>query len=228
MSSGIFFDWWTPIKHLPDLLSGAATTMLFALITSVISLVFGAVLGYIRFQKKRGILYPIVTAYVEIIRNTPLLVQIYVLFFGLPQLGITLTNYQTGFIALALFGCAYTCEIYRGGIQSIDKGQWEAGQCIGLSQFWIFVKIIFPQTLRNVFPALINQFVTNIYATALLSAMDIREITSQTKYVASTTFRTFEMYTFAVIIYYIISTVSTNILRWVNIRYFPSVSSKGE
>lgn len=224
---GYFLDWWTPIRHIPDLIFGAALTVMFSVIVFLVEIVLGALFGYIRYRKKT-IFYPILTAYVEIIRNTPVLVQIYILYFGLPAFGIMLTNYQTAFIALILFGCAFTCEIYRGGIQSIDKGQWEAGECLGMSKIRIFIDIIFPQTLRNIFPSLINQYVSIMYVTSLLSAIDIREITGQAKLVAASTFRTFEMYTFALIFYYVISNISTYILRRINIKYFPSISSKGE
>ncbi len=222
-----YFDWWTPIDHIPDMLSAAGITIASSLVIFILEIVISAFLGYIRYNKTK-VLYGIVTAYVEIIRNTPVLIQIYILFFGLPQLGIMINQYTAGFIALLLYGCAYTCEIYRAGIQSIDKGQWEAGGCVGLSKLQVFVSIIFPQAVRNIFPALINQFVNVMYATALLSAIDVREITGVTKIISGSTFRTFEMYTFAMILYYILSNVTTFILRKINRKYFPSISVTGE
>lgn len=225
--NGFFLDWWTPIKYLPEMLQGAAITILFTIVVFAIEVIAGAFLGYIRYQKK-GILYPIVSVYVEIIRNTPLLVQLYLIFYGLPKLGLKLSSYQTGFIALTLFACAFGCEIYRGGIQSVDKGQWEAGACIGLTKRQTFVDIIFPQTLRNIFPSLINDCITMLYATSLLSVVNIREIMGTTQYIAGYTFRTLEMYIVSLIFYYVLASILAFILRKINIKYFPSISSKGE
>lgn len=223
-----FLDWGTPIRHIPDLLHGALVTIAITLLVFAVQFAAGAVFGYVRYRKKPRPLYRILTIYVEVMRNTPLLVQIFMIFFGLPQLGIFFSNYAAGILALVLNGCAYTCEIYRAGIRSVDRGQWEAGKCIGLSRARIFLDVISPQTLRNIFPALINQFVSTLYATTLLSALDVRELTQVTTITASNTFRTFEMYTFAVILFYILSNTSTFLLRKVNVRFFPSVSSKGE
>ena len=226
MSGGFFLDWWTPIRYLPELLKACGLSLLFMLNGFAVEIVFGAILGYIRYRKK-GILYPIVSAYVEIIRNTPLLVQLLVFYFGLPQLGIPTTPFQTAFIGLAVYGSAYGCEIYRGGIQSIDKGQWEAGACIGLSRLQVFKDIIFPQTLGTIFPTLTNECVYMLYATALLSAVSVEELMGKTKYVAGVTFRTLEMYVACLILYYLMASILAFIMRKINLKYFPSVSSTG-
>lgn len=223
-----FFDWSTPIEHIPDLLHGALITFLITLAVFAIQVVGGAFLGYLRYRKKPKIVYRIITVYVETIRNTPLLVQIFLIYFGLPQLKIYLNNYVAGILALSLCECAYACEIFRAGIQSIDKGQWEAGKCIGLTRTRIFLDIISPQAMRNIFPAMINQFVYTMYMTTLLSSLDVRELVDVTTIIATSTFRTFEMYTFAIVIFYMMSTASTFILRKINNRFFPSISSKGE
>lgn len=173
MSGGFFLDWWTPIKNFPVLLQACGLSLLFMIIGFAFELVLGAVFGYIRYTKK-GILYPVITVYVEIFRNTPLLVQLLLFYFGLPQLGISTTPFQTGAIGMICYGVAYGTEIYRGEIQSIDKGQWEAGKCLGLSKGRIFIDIIFPQTLRTIFPTLTNESVYMLYATSLLSAVSVR------------------------------------------------------
>lgn len=223
-----YFDWGTPLAHIPDLLRAAVITIAITLISFAIAAVLGALFGYIRYRKKPAVIYRILTVYIEIARNTPLLVQIFIIYYGLPQVGIFLNNYLAGIIAIAFNGSAYIAEIFRAGIQSIDQGQWEAGKCIGLARRHIFFDVILPQTLRNIFPALINQFVSTLYFTTLLSALDVREITDVTTIIATNTFRTFEMYTFAIILYYILSGLTTFALRKINVRFFPSVSSKGE
>lgn len=226
MSGGFFLDWWTPIRYMPDLLRACGISLLFMLFGFSIEIVLGAIFGYIRYQKK-GILYPIISVYVEIIRNTPLLVQLLVFYFGLPQLGIPTTSYQTAMIGLAVYGSAYGCEIYRGGIQSIDEGQWEAGACIGLSKRQIFMDIIFPQTLRTIFPTLINECVIMLYATSLLSVVSVGELMGKTKYIAGVTFRTLEMYIVSLVLYYLMASILAFVLRKINLKYFPSVSSTG-
>ncbi len=226
MSGGFFLDWWTPIKNLPVLIQACGLSLLFTLIGFGFEVVLGAVFGYIRYTK-RGILYPIITAFVEVIRNTPLLVQLLLFYFGLPQLGFPTTPFQTGFIGLTCYGVAYGTEIYRGGIQSIDKGQWEAGECLGLSKLRTFLDIIFPQTLRTIFPTLTNESVYMLYATSLLSAVSVEELMGKTKYIAGSTFRTLEMYVASLILYYLMASAIAYIMRRINLKYFPSVSSTG-
>lgn len=226
MSGGFFLDWWTPIKNFPVLLQACGLSLLFMIIGFAFELVLGAVFGYIRYTKK-GILYPVITVYVEIIRNTPLLVQLLLFYFGLPQLGISTTPFQTGAIGMICYGVAYGTEIYRGGIQSIDKGQWEAGKCLGLSKGRIFIDIIFPQTLRTIFPTLTNESVYMLYATSLLSAVSVEELMGKTKYIAGSTFRTLEMYVACLILYYLMASIIAFIMRKINLKYFPSVSSTG-
>ena len=200
----VFFDWSTPIRYFPQLLQGAGLTLVITIAEFFLSLFFGIVVGYIRYKKTNKILYPILTVYIEIMRNTPLLVQLFFLYYGLPQLGI------------------------YGGIASVPKGQWEAAQCIGLTKGKIFFHVILPQTIRNVGPSLINQFIIYMFGTSLLSALDIRELSRTTAMINGKTFRTFEIYTAALIIYYVLSLGCMYILRKINQKYFPSVSSKGE
>lgn len=226
MGGGFFLDWWTPIRNIPVLLQSCGLSLMFMLVGFGFEVVFGAIFGYIRYTQK-GPLYPIITAYVEIIRNTPLLVQLLLFYFGLPQLGIPTTPFQTGFIGLIVYGTAYGTEIYRGGIQSIDKGQWEAGEVLGMSKIRIFIDIIFPQTLRTVFPTLTNESVYMLYATALLSAVSVEELMGKTKYIAGSTFRTLEMYITCLILYYLMASLIAFVMRKINLKYFPSVSSVG-
>ena len=227
MVNGFLFDWRTPIENLPYVFSGLGVTLLMTVIVFTVSMILGAGLGYIRFRKK-GISYRAATVFVEIVRNVPLLCEIYIVYFGLPQIGIKLNNVQTAFVCLIFFTTSYLTEIFRGGIQSVSEGQWEASECVGLSQFETFVDVIFPQVLRIVFPAMINQFILTIYATSLFSAIGVMELTGETARVAGQTFRTFEMYTAALICYYLISFVTGKVLRVINIRFFPSLQESGE
>ena len=224
----VFFDWSTPIRYFPQLLQGAGLTLVITIAEFFLSLFFGIVVGYIRYKKTNKILYPILTVYIEIMRNTPLLVQLFFLYYGLPQLGIYLPSFAVVFFGLVVNATAFNAEIIRGGIASVPKGQWEAAQCIGLTKGKIFFHVILPQTIRNVGPSLINQFIIYMFGTSLLSALDIRELSRTTAMINGKTFRTFEIYTAALIIYYVLSLGCMYILRKINQKYFPSVSSKGE
>jgi His/Glu/Gln/Arg/opine family amino acid ABC transporter permease subunit len=221
----MFFDWWTPIDNLPILLKGALLSISLTILVFLISIIFGTLLGLLRFNRDNKITYGLATIYIEFIRNTPLLVQIFFIYFGLPQFNIYLPAMLSGIIGLSINNSAYIAEIIRSGIQSISKGQWEASKCLGLTKTQIFINVIYPQALRNIFPSLINQFVMILFGTSLLSVLDIRDLTQVSSILNSQTFRTFEIFSVAIIIYYCMTFVILRILRTINKKYFPSISS---
>lgn len=227
-SSGIYFDWLAPLDKMSEYAEAIRTTLLLAIICCVCATVFGIIFGYIRHTKKPGILYVIVTVYVEFIRNTPLLVQMFFLFYGLPVIGLVLQPFWAAVLALCICHTAYMTEIFRSGIQSVNKGQWEAAQCIGLSRIKAFVYIILPQTVRTVFPTLSNQYIATMLSTSLVAALNVNDITNVTQINAVSTFKVIEFYVFAVICYYIITLTLSAVLRFVNRKFFLSVSRKGE
>jgi polar amino acid transport system permease protein len=220
----MFFDWGTPFRHLDELLSGAGTTIWITTLTFLLSFVLGTTLAVARTNRNGKLFYTLSTLYVELIRNTPVLVQIFFIYFGLPQLGILLPPLMAGLIALTVNNSAYIAEIMRSGIQSIHKGQREAAASIGLTEFQVFRYVILPQALRNMFPSLINQFILILFGTSLLSILDVRELTQQASILNSQTFRTMEIFIFVTLMYYVISIICSFILKWVNRRFFPSTS----
>lgn len=143
-----------------------------------------------------------VNVYVEAIRNTPLLVQIYLVFFGLPSLGIQLTANAAALLAMSLNVGAYATEIIRAGIQSIDKGQAEAGRALGLSRIQVFCFVILKPAIRNVYPALTSQFIILMLFSSLVSAISAEDLTSVANQIQSITFRSFEIYIVITIIYF--------------------------
>lgn len=220
----MFLDWWTPIENLPLLLRGALVSMELTLIVFALSVFFGTIIGFLRYNKKNKAGYRISTVYVELIRNTPMLVQIFFLYFGLPQFKIYLPAIVAGVMGLTINNSAYIAEIIRAGIQSISKGQWEAANCLGLKPINVFLDVIFPQALRNVFPSLINQFIMILFGTSLLSVLDIKDLTQVASILNSQNFRTLELFTFAIAIYYVMSVVCSKVLRVINVKFFPSIS----
>ncbi|MEX2460425.1 MAG: amino acid ABC transporter permease [Paenibacillaceae bacterium] len=220
----MFFDWGTPFRHFDDLLRGAGTTLWITVLTFIISSIAGTFLALARLNREHKVLYFLSSVYVELIRNTPVLVQIFFIYFGLPQFGILLPPLTAGLIALSINNSAYIAEIMRSGIKSTHKGQWEAASSLGLTSFRIFRLVILPQALRNIFPALTNQFIMILFGTSLLSILDVRELTQRASILNSETFRTMEIFIVVTMMYYVISIFSSIVLKWINRRFFPSTS----
>jgi len=147
----------------------------------------------------------LVNAYVEIIRNTPFLVQIFLIFFGLPSLGLRLSPWQAALIAMVVNVGAYATEIIRAGIESILKGQVEAGMALGLSKLQIFRYVILIPALRAVYPALTSQFILLMLTSSVVSAISAEELTSIANDIQSQTFRSFEIYIVVTVMYLVMS-----------------------
>jgi polar amino acid transport system permease protein len=221
----MFFDWGTAFGQLPALFRATWTTYWITLVSFFLAVGLGSLLAIIRHQRY-PILFPFATAYVEVIRNTPILVQIFLIYFGLPQFHIYLQPIVAGIMAMVINNAAYIAEIIRSGIRAIVKGQWEAAETIGLTKPQIFRLVIMPQAFRNVFPALSNQFIMVLFGTSLLSVLDIRELTQVSSIFNSENARVMETDTLVILIYYVVAVASILILKWVNRRFFPSVNGR--
>ncbi len=159
-------------------------------------------------------------AFVEVIRNTPFLVQIYFVFFALPLAGVRLNPTATAIIALGLNGGAYAIEIIRGGVQSINKGQVEAGLALGLRKGSVFRFIVLKPALRAIFPSLASQFVLLTLTTSIASAVSAYELTSVAKRIESDSFRSFEVYSTITLLYLVMSWLVMVILNFISSRFF--------
>lgn len=221
----MFLDWRYPIEHIGELLSGAWMTAQISVICFITSLLLGTLCSIVRFSKKPKILYVFVSAFVEIMRNTPLLVQLFFVFFGIPQIGISLSPWTAGVLVLSLNSAAYYCEIMRGGIQSIPKGQWEAAESLCLSKTSAFIRVIFPQAVRDAFPSIANQLVLLIFGTSVLSILDVRELTQTASILNSQSFRSMEIFTFVMLFYYAVTAL---ILLFTRLAYKKWFASKTE
>ncbi len=170
------FNFRIIFEYLPVFLEGLKYTFLISLVALVLALITGIIACACRISTIKIIKYPII-AYIEIIRSTPLLVQIYFLYFGLPTLGIRVPEIQTGIIALMLNSGAYVAEIIRAGINSVDQGQIEAGLSSGLNYVQRMRFIILPQALGVTVPPLLGQAIVLVKDTALLSLISVVELT---------------------------------------------------
>lgn len=216
----MFLDWLYPIYHLNELLAGALRTLGFSAIGFILSFLLGTLCAVVRFSKKPKILYPFVCAFVEIMRNTPLLVQLFFVYFGFPQLGIYLTPLQAGLGALIANSTSFYSEIMRAGIQSIPGGQWEAAMSLGMSRTQTFIRIVLPQSIRDVFPSITNQIVLIIFGTSILSILDVRELTQVASILNSQSFRSMELYTFVMILYFLITVIILAVCRLLYKKWF--------
>ena len=188
----------------PELLMGMGGTLFLAISGMILALVIG-VLGVAVRRSNSRIGSALVIAFVELIRNTPFLVQIFFIFFALPLAGIRLNPTVTAIIALGVNGGAYAIEIIRGGVESIPKGQTEAGLALGLRQGEIFRKIILKPALRAVFPSLASQFILLTLTTSIATSISAFELTSVAQRIDGDTFRSFEVYFTITVLYLLLS-----------------------
>lgn len=186
------------------LLIGCLATLGLALAGMFIALIIGVLGVRFRSSKNRVVRF-VVIAFVEVIRNTPFLVQIFFLFFALPFAGVIINPTLTAIIALGLNGGAYSIEIIRGGVESIPRGQTEAGLALGLDDKKVFRYIVLKPALRAIYPALTSQFILLTLTSAVCSSISAFELTSVAQRIEAETFRTFEIYFSVTILYLFIS-----------------------
>jgi len=206
------------IDALPVLLQGMWLTLLITVISLLIALVIGLVLGIFSITKSK-ILRIIATVYVDMIRGTPILVQILFIYFGLPAVtDLSLNAFSAGIIAISINAGAYLVEIFRAGINSIDKGQMEAGRTLGFSYADTMRIIILPQATRRMIPAIVNQFIVSIKDTSLLSVIGIAELTMSGQSIYANNFRAFEILFMVGVLYFVLIYILTLFSRWLERR----------
>lgn len=174
-------------------IQGVLLTLQLALTSIAIGLVLG-IIGALGRTSGNRFLNAIAVVYVEFIRNTPFLIQLFFFFFGLPSIGVKLSSWQAAVLALAINFGAYSTEIIRAGIEGIRQGQIEAGMALGMNKFKIFQRIVLVPALGNIYPALVSQTVIAILFTSVVSQISAEELTFVGTYLESRTFRSFEIY----------------------------------
>ncbi|KIQ03374.1 amino acid ABC transporter permease [Agrobacterium sp. CG674] len=199
-------DFSAVYDRLPELLLACLATIGLALAGMFLATIIG-VLGVVARGSSFKPLRALVIAFVEIIRNTPFLVQIFFIFFALPQMGLRLNPTTTAIVALALNGGAYAIEIIRGGVDAVPKGQIEAGLALGLRRSQIFRHIILKPALRAVYPSLTSQFIMLTLTTSVCTSIAAYELTSVAQRIEAETFRSFEVYFSITLLYLVISSL---------------------
>lgn len=200
LTTSYVFNFDVVYDNFPMLLRGAGLTLLLSVETMVCGLIlgmFGAALHLYGGRWPRRL----ITAWIEIIRNTPLIVQLFIVYFGLPQLGLRLEANQAALVGMSIYLGAFSTEIIRAGIESIPRTQIEAGRALGLRGFHIFRFVILVPATKAVFPALGSQFILIMLATSVVSTISADELASIANGLQTTTFRPFEVYFAASMIY---------------------------
>ena len=202
---------------LPDLLRAAVNTIVITLVAFSIALVLGLVLALMRRSPLRILSWPAATM-IEFIRSTPLLIQLYFLFYVMPEFGLTLSAWSAGIAGIALHYACYSAEVYRAGLDGIPRGQWEACKALSMPRLHTYRCVILPQALRPIIPALGNYFVAMFKDTPVLSAITVVELMLQAKNIGSRSFRYLEPITMAGIFFLIISIVVALLVRRLELR----------
>jgi polar amino acid transport system permease protein len=202
---------------LPPLLRGAWITITVSLLSFALALVFGLVFGLMRLSRLMPVRV-LAAMYIQFIRGTPLLLQLFFIYYVLPYAGITLTPFVSGVIGLTMNYSAYMAEVFRSGIQAIPKGQTEAGQSMGMSRRLLMRRIILPQAFRIIIPPLGNFFVSIFKDSALVSVITMRDLMFSGELLASATFKHFEIFTMVAVIYFLISYPTAKFVEWIEAK----------
>ena len=201
------------LTNLKFLLSGLTTTIYISVVSIIISMFLGLIVAIPSLAKNKFLSY-INIGYVEIVRAVPLLVLILWIYYGLPIMtGISFSPFVSGIIALAISESAFQAEIFRAGINSIKKAQWEAGSSLGLSFFKRLRLVILPQAIKNILPAIGNQFVYVLKMSSLVSIIGIGDLTRKANELVVTTYRPLEIYTFLILEYLVLILIVSFFVR---------------
>jgi His/Glu/Gln/Arg/opine family amino acid ABC transporter permease subunit len=210
-------DWSVVEMAIPLLAGGALMTLQVSAMAAIIGLSGGIALGLSSLGGWRWA-QQLVRAYVDFIRGTPLLIQIFIVFYGLPFIGLRLDEFWAGVIALSLNCSGYLAEIVRGTVGSVEKGQTEAARSIGMTQGRILLYILLPQSIRPIIPAVTNELISLVKNTSLLSVISIYELTRSGQAIIATYFVPLEIFGLLAIYYYAIITVLSYLSRLIERR----------
>lgn len=221
------FRWNIVIDNAPLFWAGLKITLLVSVVAIVAGLPLGVVVGLARISRYRALRWP-ASAYVEFLRGTPLLVQIFIVVFALPEVGLRFGALVGGIVALTINTSAYQAEIIRSGIQAIPSGQMEAALGMGLTHWQAMREVILPQALRLVIPPLTNEFIILIKDSSLVSLIGVLELMGWARVIGSRTFRVFEPFIAVALIYFVLTYSLSLVLQWVERKLaIPGLGMKG-
>lgn len=222
-----FYEIWREAEYVSRLLDGIWTSVWLTVLAAVIGFSFSIILALLRRSVKYRVLSWVSATYIELVRNTPLIVQLFFVAFGLPMLfGYRWPFEASALLALSLNFSAYYAEIVRAGLNNIDQGQIDAYQALALSKFRAFFLIVIPQAIAKVYPSLVSQFVFLFLTTGIISELGIEELTWSGRFIADRTFRDFEVFLTLTLIYVLLALLfktffhfsGKRMFRWVDVR----------
>lgn len=214
------FDFSAPLAYWPELLAGARTTLGLSLVATFFGFLLGVFCALANTGRTRW-LARLSGVYIEVIRNTPLLVQVFIVYFGLSSMGLQVGAFTAATVALVVNVGAYTSEIVRAGIESIPKNQIEAAECMGLSRAQMLRHVVLPPAIERVYPALSSQYVLLMLASSICSQISAEELTAVANRIQSDTFRSVETYLIVAGAYLAMSLVMRGVLWAVAMVAFP-------
>lgn len=214
------FDFGSITAYLPILFKGIGVTVQLIVTGALFGVALGIACAWVRTQGPRW-LRPVVVAYVELIRNTPFLIQLFFIFFGLPSIGIQLSEMTAASLAMVVNLGAYSCEIIRAGIQATPRGQWEAGVSLAMSRFEVFRYVVLIPALQRIWPALSSQIVIVMLGSAVVSQIAAEDLTFAANFIQSRNFRPFEIYFVTTAIYLCLAILLRQVLSGVGWWLFP-------
>ena len=198
---------WRALAH------GAFVTVEVTVGAIVLGCILGLLIGLARLDPRRRVIYALGTAYVSFIRGTPLLVQLFIWFFGLPHFGINLPAFLCGVLGMGVYSGAYVSEIVRGAIQSIDRGQMEAARSLGMPYSMAMRQIVVPQAIVRMIPPLGNEFVALIKNSSLVSLLTIADVMHEGQKIISVSYRSLEVYLAVALVYFVLTNLTGLALR---------------
>ncbi|HKN51833.1 MAG TPA: ectoine/hydroxyectoine ABC transporter permease subunit EhuD [Amycolatopsis sp.] len=207
------WDWQSAYDSIPLLLKGLLVTVELTLLGSALGYALGLVLALLR-QARIPVLSQAVWLFIEFIRSTPLLIQVFVLYWLVPPLtGLTMSAFVTGVVALGVHYASYSAEVYRAGIEAVPKGQWEAATALNLPTSRVWTAVVLPQAIPRVLPALGNYTIAMFKETPLLLAIGVLDVLNRAKEVGAQTFRVVEPYTLAGVLFLLVSLPASLLVR---------------
>ncbi|OLP43118.1 amino acid ABC transporter permease [Rhizobium oryziradicis] len=217
------FSWIT--EYYPIILKGIGVTIELTLIGGIVGIALGIVCAWARALGPKWIKPP-VAIYVELIRNTPFIIQLFFIFFGLPATSVKLTEMEAANLAMIINLGAYSCEIIRAGIEATPKGQFEAGKALALRPLQTFRLIILIPALQRIWPALSSQVVIVMLGSAVVSQIAAQDLTFAANFIQSRTFRAFEAYMVSTAVYLLLAILLRQILALIGRRIFPQGATR--
>jgi polar amino acid transport system permease protein len=201
-----------------ELLRGAIVTIEVTLGAIILGCLIGLVIGLGRLDPRRRVVFGLCTAYVSFIRGTPLLVQLFIWFFGLPHFGLNFPAFFCGIVGMGIYSGAYVSEIVRGAIQSIERGQMEAARSLGMPYRMAMREIVVPQAVVRMIPPLGNEFIALIKNSSLVSLLTIADLMHEGQKIISTSYRSLEVYLAIALVYFVLTNLTGLGLRLVERR----------